>query len=104
MIGRISALDAPNLFGVIKAENGLSVRFDHSALMAYDVSGLTLDQLVSFDIETGPNPRAINVGVRKEQQARSVREELRRDHVRLRFMGFEQKGLMRDYRFDQVSV
>jgi cold shock CspA family protein len=104
MIGRISALDVPNLFGFIKAENGLSVRFEHSALMAYDVTGLTLDQLVSFDVENGPNPKAVNVCVRKEQQTRSVREEARRDHVRLRFMGFEQKGLNRDYRFDQVSV
>jgi hypothetical protein len=104
MIGRISSLDIPHLSGVIKAENGLSVRFEHSALMAYDATALTVHQLVSFDIETGAAPRAVNVCVRRELQRRTSREESHRDHVRLRFMGFEQKGTSRDYRFDQVSV
>ena len=103
MVGRISVLGSAAQFGVIKADNGLSVRFDHSAVMAYDVTGLALDQLVSFDIENGSSPKAINVCVRKEHQA-PVRDEVRHDPIRLRYMGFEQRGLARDYRFDQVSV
>ncbi len=103
MIGRISVLGTATLFGIIKADNGLSVRFDHAAVMAYDVTGLALDQLVSFDIENGSHPKAINVCVRKEHAA-PVRDESRHDPVRLRFMGFEQKGMARDYRFDQVST
>ena len=103
MVGRISVLGSATLFGVIKADNGLSVRFDHGAVMAYDVTGLALDQLVSFDIENGPSPRAINVCVRKEHHV-PVRDEGRHDAIRLRYMGFEQRGEARGYRFDQVSL
>ena len=103
MVGRISVLGSATLFGIIKADNGLSVRFDHAAVMAYDVSGLALDQLVSFDIENGASPKAINVCVRKEHHV-PVRDEARHDPMRLRYMGFEQRGAARDYRFDQVSV
>jgi hypothetical protein len=103
MIGRINVLGTATLFGIIKADNGLSVRFDHSSVMAYDVTGLALDQLVSFDLENGPSPRAVNVCVRKEHPV-PVRDEGRHDPMRLRYMGFEQKGAARDYRFDQVSI
>jgi len=103
MVGRISVLGSATQFGLIKADNGLSVRFDHSAVMAYDVTGLALDQLVSFDIENGPSPKATNVCVRKEHHV-PARDDGRHDAVRLRYMGFEQRGVARDYRFDQVSV
>ena len=58
MVGRISLLGSATQSGIIKADNGLSVRFDHSAVMAYDVTGLALDQLVSCDIESGSTPKA----------------------------------------------
>ncbi|MEO8127652.1 MAG: hypothetical protein ABJF23_27015 [Bryobacteraceae bacterium] len=103
MVGRISALGSATLFGVIKADNGLSVRFDRSEVMAYDATGLALDQLVSFDIDNGPSPKATNVCVRKDLQA-PVREEGRPDPMRLRFMGFDQRGAARIYKFDQVAV
>lgn len=103
MVGRISLLGSATQSGIIKADNGLSVRFDHSAVMAYDVTGLALDQLVSFDIESGSSPKAINVCVRKEHPV-PVRDEGRHDPIRWRYMGFEQRGEARDYRFDQVSV
>jgi cold shock CspA family protein len=102
MIGRISVLGTPAQFGVIKAENGLCVRFEHSAVMAYDVNGLAIDQLVSFDIENGPNPKAVNVCVRRGRE--HGRDEARQEALRLRYMGFGQNGGAREYRFDQVSV
>ena len=103
MVGRISALGSATLFGIIKADNGLSVPFDRSQVMAYDMTGLAVDQLVSFDIENGASPKAMNVCVRKEQQA-AVHNEGRNDPVRLRYMGFEQRGVARIYRFDQVAI
>ena len=103
MVGRISALGSATLFGIIKADNGLSVRFDRSQVMAYDVGGLALDQLVSFDIENGATPKATNVCVRKEHQP-PARDEGRHDPMRLRYMGFEQKGGARIFKFDQVAV
>ena len=50
MIGRISVLGSATLFGIIKADNGLSVRFDHSAVMAY--GGSEYATWVSFGFPT----------------------------------------------------
>ena len=103
MIGRICMLDATTMAGFIKMENGLVPRFDYSSVMTYDVTGLALNQLVSFDIENGPAPKAINVRVKKENLP-PARDESKHDPVRLRYTGFKQRGNARDYSFEHLAT
>jgi cold shock CspA family protein len=105
MQGRISVLGSAAFFGIIKADNGLSVRFQHSAVAPYDLAGLVVDQRVSFDIENGQNPQAINVRLRRDTSANmAAPSESSREPVRLRYMGFEQNGAAREYKFDRVMA
>ena len=83
--------------GLIKAENGLSVSFDSSAVLAYDAASLAIGQLVTFDLERGHCPRAINVCVRHPS---SHPEEKRPESIHIRYMGFEQTEGIRTYRFE----
>ena len=101
MTGRIKALGRGNGSGVIRAENGRSVPFDASALLAYDVGCLAEGLLVTFDMEGGYGPRAVNVCVHKEHVAR--RPTLSGQHSAcLRYLGFEQAQNVRAYRFERL--
>ena len=101
MTGRIKALGRGNGSGVIRAENGRSVPFDASALLAYDVGCLAEGLLVTFDMEGGYGPRAVNVCVHKEHVAR--RPALSGQHTAcLRYLGFEQAQNVRAYRFERL--
>jgi hypothetical protein len=101
MTGRIKALGRGNGSGVIRAENGRSVPFDSSALLAYDVACLAEGLLVTFDMEGGYGPRAVNVCVHKEHVAR--RPALSGQHSAcLRYLGFEQAQNVRAYRFERL--
>jgi len=101
MTGRIKALGRGNSSGVIRAENGRSVPFDSSALLAYDVGCLAEGLLVTFDMEGGYGPRAVNVCVHKEHVAR--RPALPGQHSAcLRYLGFEQAQNVRAYRFERL--
>jgi hypothetical protein len=101
MTGRIKALGRGNSSGVIRAENGRSVPFDSSALLAYDVGCLAEGLLVTFDMEGGYGPRAVNVCVHKEHVAR--RPALSGQHTAcVRYLGFEQAQNVRAYRFERL--
>jgi cold shock CspA family protein len=101
MTGRIKALGRGNGSGVIRAENGRSVPFDASALLAYDVACLAEGLLVTFDMEGGYGPRAVNICVHKEHVAR--RPALSGQHSAcLRYLGFEQAQNVRAYRFERL--
>lgn len=101
MTGRIKALGRGNGSGVIRAENGRTVPFDSSALLAYDVGCLAEGLLVTFDMEGGYGPRAVNVCVHKEHVAR--RPALSGQHTAcLRYLGFEQAQNVRAYRFERL--
>jgi cold shock CspA family protein len=101
MTGRIKALGRGNGSGVIRAENGRTVPFDASALLAYDVACLAEGLLVTFDMEGGYGPRAVNICVHKEHVAR--RPTLSGQHSAcLRYLGFEQAQNVRDYRFERL--
>ena len=99
MTGTIKSLDPASAAGVITAADGLSVGFNTSAVMAYDLPVLAVGQVVSFDLEGGRRPEALNVCVQRAPQAWNGKER----HLGitgLRYMGFQQEGGMRSYRFE----
>ena len=100
MTGTIKSLGAGSSSGFIMAENGLNVCFYSSALLAYDANTLAVGQLVSFDLDGGRFPKALNVCVQRSRQATSV-EDKRLESTRLRYLGFEQQGSLRYYQFER---
>ena len=69
MTGTIKRLDVASASGVITAEDGLMVRFCPSAVLTYDVPSLAIGQVVSFDLEGGRCPKALNIFVQRAPQA-----------------------------------
>ena len=101
MTGRIKSLSAGHESGFITAESRLSVYFNCSAVLAYDIACLAVGQLVTFDLQDGAWPKAINVCVQRQHYVPPASEK-HAESIRLRYMGFEQTGSMRAYRFDRV--
>ena len=71
-------------------------------MFAYDVTCLAVGQLVSFDLEDGIRPRATNVSVQRRQEAPQTGAK-RPDMVSLRYVGFDQKGSLRTYKFERIA-
>lgn len=103
MTGKIKMLSGENASGFIKAENGLSVHFDSSAVLAYDATRLAVGQLVTFELESGDCSKAVNLCVQKQHPVPDA-EEKRQENIRLRYMGFEQSESVRAYRFERISA
>jgi len=103
MTGTIKTLDPAGASGVITAENGQNVAFGQSEVMAYDLPLLVIGQTVSFDLEGGRSPRAMHVCVRRAARVLSVHDK-RLELTRLRYMGFDQVGSIRSYRFERVAA
>jgi hypothetical protein len=80
--------------GVIRTETLHHVRFDLSAVLAYDRAQLSVGQAVTFDLEGGSDPMAVNVVV--QRRAAGVTASW------LRYVGFEQSECVREYRFEQI--
>jgi len=102
MTGTIKSLDVGRASGVITAEGGLSVGFSPSAILAYDVPSLALGQVVSFDLEAGRHPTALNVFVQRAPHGVHAHEK-RLEITRLRYVGFEHKGNVRAYMFEEIA-
>jgi hypothetical protein len=87
---------------VITSERGERVDFDVTAVLAYDVSGLTAGQVVNFELTTESSHQAINVSV---QTSRGIEyaEQKFPEIRRLRYVGFEQHGNLRAYQFERIS-
>lgn len=100
MTGTISIFDGTSASGVISSEDGLQVRFDSSAVLAYDATGLAVGQSVTFDILRGTNPRAFNVCVDHQHARRAGTES--RESMPPRYVGFEHRGNLRLYRFERI--
>jgi cold shock CspA family protein len=101
MTGKIDKFSSGNASGSIKAENGLNVHFDSSAVLAYDATRLAEGQLVTFELESGSRLTAANVCVHHPV---SHTGEKHHGNIRFRYMGFEHKENIRAYRFDRISV
>ncbi|MCC6587175.1 MAG: hypothetical protein IT168_10825 [Bryobacterales bacterium] len=102
MTGQIKSLSAGNTEGMIKAENGVMVRFSASDVLAYDVNSLAVGQLVTFETD-GPNGRiAFNVCILTKDQ--DIGAHLKQPPpARLRYVGFEHRGNARAYRFETAG-
>ena len=102
MTGRIKSLDVASGSGVIRAEDGLIVGFCPAAVLAYDIPTLAIGQAVSFDLEDGRCPKALNVYVQWSYQAGNAKER-RPQITRLRYIGFEHRGNTRAYLFEGLT-
>jgi len=102
MTGRIKNLTAGSDSGFIEAENGLRFHFDSCAVLAYDMTYLAVGQLVTFDLEAGGNPKAVNICLQRSHQA--VHTEGKRKETTVRYVGFDQTKGLRTYRFERTSV
>jgi cold shock CspA family protein len=98
--GTIKSLDVASGSGVIAAADGLSVGFFSSAVLTYDVPTLAIGQMVSFDLEPGRCPKALNVLVQRAPQPLNTQDR-RLEIARLRYMGFDHRGSVRIYRFER---
>lgn len=100
MTGTITIFDDARGSGVISAADGLQVRFDLSAVLAYDAMGLAVGQPVTFDVLRGNHPKASNVSVDHQYRGRPGVES--RDSIPPRYMGFDHRGNLRLYRFERI--
>jgi len=101
MIGRIKSLSTIRPSGFIRMDSGLIVHFDWSSVRPPGPSGLLTGQLVTFDLDTGTSPAAINVRAVESQTGPIAPLNLPAGHF-LQYMGFDQNGSIRAYRFKRV--
>ena len=102
MTGRIKNLSAGSASGFIESENGVRLVFDSCAVLAYDVTYLAVGQLVTFDLENGISPRAVNICVQRSHPV--AQAEGKRKEITLRFVGFEQTKSIRGYKFERTAI
>ena len=101
MTGRIKSLSALSPSGFISAASGQDVYFHSSEVLPPGAGGLAVGQLVTYDIGGGKWPSAINVRIPAEPQA-APRVSERHPPTYLQYMGFEQTGSTRAFRFRRV--
>jgi hypothetical protein len=99
MTGRIKSIGFES--GFIQLENGSDAAFEFSDVLTYDRANLAVDQFVSFDIRRGTHAKAVNIVVEKQMLA-SRSGQKRRLPRSFRYLGFEQIGTSRAYRFEEV--
>jgi cold shock CspA family protein len=102
MHGTITSFSGKGSCGAIRSDDGGCFDFGVAAVLAYDVASLTAGQLVNFESDSGSPPKAVNVSVR---QAATIHfsEDTYRDIRRPRYMGFDQQGSVRTYRFERFT-
>ena len=102
MTGRIKSLSAGNGSGCITADNGLSAHFLSKSVLEYDVTCLAVGQMVTFDLETGSLPVAVNVSVQRQHRT-PLPPGKQQDRIPLRYVGFNQAGTARLYKFERLK-
>jgi len=102
MIGRIKNLSATNRSGFIQAENGQTVYFAGSAVWEHDFPLLTVGQAVSFELQSGHWPKAANVHLFEDRHHTSRAQEKAPESMQLRYVGFDQAGFVRTFRFHGI--
>lgn len=99
MTGRIKSLSTLSPSGLITADNGQNVHFRSAAVLPGGAGVLAPGQFVTFDMDAGKWPAAINVRVVEPSEAAPVPQE----GTYLQYRGFEQIGATRAYRFSRIS-
>lgn len=101
MTGRVRRLANGDAMGCIQTEGGFNLSFDLSAVAAYDRDHLTVGQMVTFDIDNGIHPCAVNVLQMASPHAAPPGQR-RHEPSCLRYMGFEHSGRTRIFRFERM--
>ncbi len=102
MTGRIKSLSTLSPSGFITGASGHDVYFHSSEVLPPGGGGLTIGQLVTYDVGGGKWPSAINVRVPAQPQPTPRVSERRSPPTYVQYMGFEQTGSTRAYRFRRV--
>lgn len=102
MTGRIKSLSTLSPSGFISAASGHDVYFHSSEVLPPGAGGLAIGQLVTYDMGGGKWPSAINVRVPAEPQSTPRVSERRLPAAYLQYLGFEQNGSTRAYRFRRI--
>jgi cold shock CspA family protein len=102
MHGTITWFSGKGPSGVIRSDEGGSFDFGAAAVLAYDVASLAAGKLVSFEADGSSPPKAVNVSV-QQSAATHFSDDTYRDIRRLRYMGFDQLGGIRTYRFERFT-
>ncbi len=97
MTGRIETVSTKENPGSIRLSNGEVVIFDTWAILLYEAKSLTVGQLVTFDLRKGRPSRALNISLEKQHYTGHGSEKRPQG---VRYLGFEQEGNIRAYRFD----
>ena len=98
MRGHIQVLNAGSAEGVIQADNGDSISFEFSAVLAYDVACLAVGRWVSFDLEGRDGSSVVNVCLHRLQPSPEGAPRF----ASLRYVGFEQAEGIRSYKFERT--
>ena len=99
MRGHIQVWNAGSAEGVIQADNGDSISFEFSAVLAYDVACLAVGRWVSFDLAGRAGSSVVNVCLHRLQPSP---EGAPRRPASLRYVGFEQAEGIRSYKFERT--
>ena len=102
MTGTIAVFNQASSSGLISTDDGLRIHFDATGVLAYDVVNLAVGRLVTFDLLPGRNPEANNVCVERLRVPGS--KGGCHEALPLRYMGFEQSGSVRAYRFVRTQL
>jgi hypothetical protein len=100
MLGTIISFSNQTAAGVVKSADGVRFEFDMAAVLAYDIAELAAGRPVHFEVAAGDFPKAINVSIEPLHSGSSVNG---REIRRLRYMGFEQQGSIRAYRYQRIT-
>lgn len=100
MTGTIKHLNSATASGAIEAADGLVLGFQLSAVLAYDIPGLAIGQAVNFELDSDRRPNAVNIHVEHALRPSPDRDK-RVGLTSLRYLGFQQTGEIRSYRFER---
>jgi len=100
MTGRIEVLDTEGTPGFIRSEDGVVVHFRLSDVAIRHAVDLAVGQLVTFDLERGNPPKAFNIKIEKRHYTTHGAEKRQQP---VRYLGFEQTGNIRAYKFERLS-
>jgi cold shock CspA family protein len=102
MTGRIKSLSTLSPSGFITAASGHDVYFHSSEVLPPGGGGLAIGQLVTYDLGGGKWPSAINVRIPAQPQANPRAAVRHSPATYLKYLGFEQNGSTRAYRFRRI--
>lgn len=98
--GRIETIGTEETPGSIRLANGVNALFETSEVLLYGTKGLAVGQLVTFDLEKGNPPKALNISLEKQHYTPHGTEKRPQG---VRYLGFDQKDNVRGYKFESLS-